>query len=71
MRVNAAVRRYHITCTQVNSEMYTGWQDYWGGAHKTGTTDVVVSTLLAIHNINASVNMYVQFVQCFIFFVSL
>jgi len=50
---------------QVNSELYTGWQDYWGGSHAAGSTQALITTLLAIHNINASVNMYLQFMSNF------
>jgi len=43
---------------QVNSECYTGWLDYWKGGHAHGSTDTLLSTLSAMRNYSASVNMY-------------
>jgi hypothetical protein len=44
---------------QVNSEMYTGWLDYWGGGHAHGDTASIIATLKAIRDYNASSNMWV------------
>ena len=42
----------------VNSEMYTGWLDFWGRPHEIRITSQVVHMLDEILKHNASVNMY-------------
>lgn len=42
---------------KVNGECYTGWLDYWGGGHAHGSTTNLITGLLAIRDLNASVNM--------------
>lgn len=54
----APMRQWNPKGPLVNGECYTGWLDYWGGGHAHGSTATLINGLQAIHNLNASVNMY-------------
>ena len=42
----------------VNSELYTGWLDYWGGQHHTIATDKLLTSVDDILKLNGSVSFY-------------
>lgn len=46
----------------MNSEYYTGWLDYWGGAHASTSSAWVARGLEDMLQLGASVNM--QVVSC-------
>ncbi|NXX82352.1 BGAL galactosidase, partial [Urocolius indicus] len=47
----------------VNSEYYTGWLDYWGGAHASTSSAQVARGLEEMLQLGASVNMQSTFLQ--------
>ena len=54
----AQQRKYQSNGPLVNSEFYTGWLDYWGGAHQRRDAEKIANQLKEILAMNASVNFY-------------
>ncbi|NXD78725.1 BGAL galactosidase, partial [Halcyon senegalensis] len=55
-----AQRRVEPKGPLVNSEYYTGWLDYWGGAHTSTSSAQVAQQLKNMLQLGASVNMQVD-----------
>ena len=54
---------FHTKCnsnkkTQVNSEFYPGWLDFWGTPHSKVATDAILTTFNQMMSMNANVNFY-------------
>ncbi|RWS14246.1 hypothetical protein B4U79_11153 [Dinothrombium tinctorium] len=55
----AILRNHRKHGPLVNSEYYTGWLDHWAEPHSKVNTTLIITTLVKMLNMNASVNFYV------------